>query len=99
VRWARAFAATLPAEFSVQPSLPHTNQFLVYATGSPSAINERLLAHAESHGLALGGPWRATNDPARAVVEFNIGDGALDLDPAQCAAVLADLVAGVIPSA
>ena len=95
VRWARAFAAALPPEITVQPAIPHTNQFFLYADGEADAINERLLAHAEQHGLALGGPpggWWATRDRGRVMVELSIGDGALDLDPVQVAEVLSGIV-------
>lgn len=94
VRWARAFAAALPAGIAVQPSVPHTNQFLVFAAGDPDLINGRLAAYAETNGLALGSPWRATTEPGRVTAELNIGDGALELDPLTIAGIFGDLVAG-----
>jgi len=94
VHWARRFAAALPAGITVQPGVPHTNQFLVYATGTPDDINGRLLMYAGEQGLALGGPWRPIPDPGRAQAEVTIGDGALDLDPAQIAATYGHLVTG-----
>lgn len=92
--WARTFAAALPESITVQPPVPHTNQFLIFTGGDPSAINERLLAYVESTGRALGGPWRSTTEPGRAVAELNIGDGALDLDPGETAAVMAGIAVG-----
>ena len=77
-----------------QPGVPHTNQFLVYATGTPDDINGRLPMYAETTGLALGRPWRPTPDPGRAQAEVTIGDGALDLDPAQIAATYGRLITG-----
>lgn len=91
--WARTFAAALPDTITVQPSTPHTNQFLIFTGGDPELINDRLLAYAQSSGRALGGPWRPTAEPGRAVAELNIGDGALDLDPIEIAGVFAELVA------
>ena len=94
VAWARAFAAALPGGITVQPGVPHTNQFLVYAGADPEVINQRLLAHAESRGLALGGPWRPGPEPDRAMAEFNIGDGALALDAEEIAEMVGRTVVG-----
>ncbi|WP_188894167.1 threonine aldolase family protein [Microlunatus endophyticus] len=91
--WARSFAAALPESITVQPPVPHTNQFLIFTGGDPDKINERLVAYAESSGLALGSPWRATSEPGRAVSELNIGDGALELDPVELAAAVAEIAA------
>lgn len=91
-RWARSFAAALPAGITVSPSVPHTNQFFVFAPGDPDLINSRLLAHAEANGVALGGPWRSTAEPGRATAELNIGDGALALDPGEIAGIVGELV-------
>ncbi|MCL2464223.1 MAG: beta-eliminating lyase-related protein, partial [Micrococcales bacterium] len=95
VRWARAFAAALPATITVRPAVPHTNQFFVFAGGDPDAINARLLAYVKANDLALGGPWRATGEPGRAMAELNIGDGALELDPHRTAELMAT---EVVPS-
>lgn len=94
VGWARMFAAALPAAITVQPSTPHTNQFLIFTGGDPTMINERLAAYVESSGRAFGSPWRSTPEPGRAVAELNIGDGALDLDPTEFAAVMAEIAVG-----
>ena len=91
VRWARTFAAALPDLITVQPPVPHTNQFLLYANPAPDAINARLLAHAEAGNLALREWWYAS--PGRSMTELNIGDGALDLDPIEVARTLGDLIA------
>ncbi len=93
-RWARTFAAALPATVTVQPTVPHTNQFFLFAAGDPDAINRRLADFAEERGVALGGPWRATTEPGRVTAELNIGDGALELDPRQTAEILGDLLSG-----
>ena len=92
--WARSFAAALPDSITVQPPVPHTNQFLIFTAGDPDMINERLVAYAESNDLALGSPWRTTTEPGRAVAELNIGDGALDLDPVLVAKEVARIATG-----
>ena len=96
VHWARAFAAALPDAITVQPPIPHTNQFLAYASVDPAAVNARLLAYTQREDLALGGaPWYVpAKDPGRAMTEFIIGDGALELDPVETATLVGDLVAG-----
>lgn len=94
VAWARELAAALPAYVTVQPPVPHTNTFLMYAAGDPDRVNERLLAYMEEHGLALGRPWSAADEPGRVVTELAVGDDALGLDPAAVAADLAALVRG-----
>ncbi|MFE6649322.1 threonine aldolase family protein [Nocardioides sp. NPDC057772] len=92
VTWARALAAALPAYVTVQPPVPHTNTFLLYAAGDPDAVNTRLLAALEEHSLAFSRPWSASDEPGRVVTEVTVGQGALELDPETVAGHIAALV-------
>jgi threonine aldolase len=95
VAWARAFAAELPDFIAVQPAVPHTNQFHVYAPGDADAVNERLLALIEDRHIGLPA-WLAAQEPGRITNEFAVTESALKLDPAEMAALVA---AAVAPSA
>ncbi|MEU6137568.1 beta-eliminating lyase-related protein [Nocardioides sp. NPDC047086] len=92
VTWGRTLAAALPASISVQPRVPHTNTFLLYAAGDPDEVNTRLLAALEEHSLAFSRPWTAADEPGRVVTEVTIGQGALELDPETVAAHLTALL-------
>jgi threonine aldolase len=91
VEWARAFAAALPESVTVQPSVPHTSQFKVYATAEADAVNERVLALVEEHRIGFPA-WRPTRDPGRISTEFAVTDAALGLDPAEMAALIGSAV-------
>lgn len=91
--WALALAEGLPERVRVRPAVPHTNTFLLYAEGDADAINERLLAFLEEHRLVPTGPWRAADEPGRASTEIAVSSGALELDPADIAVVIGELVA------
>lgn len=91
VRWARDLAAALPAALAVQPGVPQTNQFLVFADGEADAVNERVLAAVEQHGIGLP-PWSPTRQPGRIQCEVVVGPAALTLDPAAMAELLASVV-------
>ncbi len=93
VAWARAFAAELPSFITVQPGVPHANQFLAYAAGDADAVNERLLALIEERHIGLPA-WRAAQEPGRITTEFAVSRAALGLDPAQMAALVAVAIAG-----
>ena len=84
VAWARSFAAGLPSFITVQPGVPHTNQFLAYAAGDADAVNERLLALIEERRIGLPA-WRAAQEPGRITTEFAVSRAALKLDPARMA--------------
>ena len=92
VAWARAFAAELPPFITVQPGVPHTNQFLAYAAGDADAVNERLLALIEERRIGLPA-WRAAQEPGRISTEFTVSRAALKLDPAEMAALVAAAIA------
>jgi threonine aldolase len=85
VAWARAFAAALPATITVQPPVPHTSQFKVYATAEEDAVNSCVLALIEEHGISLPA-WREAQEPGRITAEFVVTGAALDLDPEEMAA-------------
>ncbi|MBA2952562.1 threonine aldolase [Nocardioides sp. MAH-18] len=91
VAWARSFAAGLPAELAVQPGVPQTNQFLLFANGDADAANERTAAAIEEHRIGLP-VWSSTDQPGRIRTEVVVSPTALALDPAA----MADLVAGLI---
>jgi threonine aldolase len=93
VTWARAFAAELPARITVQPRVPHTNQFLAYAAGDADAVNERVLALIEKHDIGLPA-WWAAREPGRISTEFTVTAAAFGVDPAAAAALLASALDG-----
>ena len=93
VAWAQALAAALPDGFSVQPAVPQTNQFLLFAGGGADEVNERTLAYVEEHRVGLPA-WSATTDPGRISTEVAVSTAALSLDPAAMAEVLARVVLG-----
>ena len=82
--WARAFAAELPSFITVQPGVPHTSQFLLYAAGEADAVNERILALIEERHIGFR-PWRPALEPGRITTEIVVTEAALKLDPAQTA--------------
>lgn len=87
VAWARAFAARLPAHVTVQPPVPHTSQFKLYAAAEADTVNERVLALVEEHRIGLPA-WRATREPGRISSEVVVTSAALGLDPAEMAAIV-----------
>ena len=91
VAWANAFAGALPDEISAQPGVPHTNQFLLFATGDADAVNERTVAAIEEHGIGLPA-WAPTDQPQRIRTELVVSPAALTLDPAAMAALVGRLV-------
>jgi len=93
VTWARALAAELPAHVTVQPRVPHTNQFLVYAAGDADTVNERVLAAIEKHDIGMPA-WWAAREPGRISTEFTVTTAALGLDPAEAAALVASALDG-----
>jgi threonine aldolase len=92
VAWAQAFAAALPAEVATQPVRPQTNQFLLYAGGDADTVNERTAAAIDEHQVGLPA-WWPSREPGRIQTEVVVTPAALDLDPAEMAALLAGTVA------
>ena len=93
VDWARAFAAALPPEVAAQPAAPQTNQFLLFASGDADAVNERTATAIEERRTGLPA-WWPSREPGRVQTEVVVTPAALDLDPAEMAALVADLIAG-----
>jgi threonine aldolase len=91
VTWARAFAAELPAYVTVQPEMPHTNQFLVYAAGTADAANQRVLSLIEEHRIGMPA-WAPAEEPGRVRTEIAVSAAALELDPAKMAALFSRTV-------
>jgi threonine aldolase len=91
VVWARAFAAELPSYITVQPGLPHTNQFKLYAAGEADIVNERVLALIEERHIGLRA-WQATQEPGRISTEVAVTGAALGLDPAEMAALVSSVI-------
>lgn len=85
VAWAQAFAAALPAAVTVQPAVPHTSQFKVYATANADTVNSCVLALIEDHGISFPA-WREAQEPGRITAEFVVTGAALALDPEEMAA-------------
>jgi threonine aldolase len=91
VAWARAFAAELPPNITVQPSVPHTNQFKLYAAGESNIVNERVLTLIEKRHIGLP-VWQATHQPGRISTEVTATGAALGLDPAEMAALVSSAI-------
>jgi threonine aldolase len=88
VAWARAFAAELPSYITVQPGVPHTSQFKVYAAGDADIVNERVLVLIEERRIGLPA-WHEAKEPGRITAEFVVTGAALGLDPAETAELAA----------
>jgi threonine aldolase len=91
VAWAREFAAELPSCITIQPKIPHTSQFRVYAAGEADTVNERVLALVEKHRIGFPA-WRAAEEPGRIGTEFAVTDAALGLNPAEMAALVGSAI-------
>jgi threonine aldolase len=92
VAWAREFAAAMPTELAVQPAVPQTNQFLLFATGNADVVNERTVAGIDEHQIGLP-VWSSTRQPGRIQSEVVVTPAALTLDPATMANLVAKVVA------
>jgi threonine aldolase len=93
VAWARALAAALPAGVTVQPAVPQTNQFLLFAAGDADALNTRTAAAIVEHEVGLPA-WFPSREPGRVQAEVVVSPAALGLDPTAMAAPLTGLTAG-----
>jgi threonine aldolase len=91
VTWARAFAAELPAYVTVQPEVPHTNQFLMYAAGTADAANQCVLSLIDEHRIGMPA-WEPAQEPGRLRAEIVVSTAALDLDPAKMAALFSHTI-------
>lgn len=91
VAWARAFAAELPAYVTVQPGVPHTNQFLVHAAGTAEAANQRVLSLVDQQRIGMPA-WEPAPEPGRLRTEIAVSAAALELPPAKMAALFSRTV-------
>jgi threonine aldolase len=91
VAWARAFAARLASYITVQPGIPHTNQFKLYAAGEADLVNKGVLALIEERHIGLRA-WQPTQEPGRISTEVIVTDATLGLDPAETAALISSLI-------
>ena len=91
VAWARSLAAESPSFITVQPGVPHTNQFKLYAAGEADIVNERVLALIEEHRVGLPA-WHAAQEPDRIRTEITVTGAALGLDPAEMAALVSSAI-------
>jgi threonine aldolase len=90
--WARKLAAELPAlGLRPCPEPPHTNTFLIHVEGDPDAISARVVDFMEREKIQPCGGWGAADVPGFAVTEVAVHDAALQHDPAQVAAWLAEV--------
>jgi threonine aldolase len=90
--WARALASEVSAVgLRPWPDPPHTNTFLIHAPGEEDAVAERVISFMEREKVRPCGGWRATDVPGFVVTEVAVHDGALEHDPAQVAAWLAEV--------
>src|SRR6201987_4385724 len=91
VAWARAFASGLPSHITVQPGVPHTNQFKMYAVAEADVVNEQVLALIEEHRIGLPA-WPAARGPGRRAAEIVVTGAALELDPAEMATLVGSVI-------
>jgi hypothetical protein len=90
-RWAIALAGALGERgIRTVPEVPHVSTFLAHAPGTADEVNERVVAYAEQHGVLPSGLWRPSVVPGWVETELACYDDALDHDPAEVAATMAD---------
>lgn len=91
--WARDLATALRERgIATYPEEPHIATFLAYAPGTPDEINERVVAMAEERGVVPSGLWQEADVPGWVVTELTCYDAALDRDPGEVAALVAEVV-------
>jgi threonine aldolase len=91
VAWAGAFAAELPSYITVQPGVPHTNQFKLYAAGESDIVNQGVLTLIEKRHIGFPA-WQATRQPGRISTEVIVTGAALGLDAAEMAALFSSAI-------
>jgi threonine aldolase len=90
--WSRSLASELTQRgLKVSPDPPHTNTFLVFAAGTPDEIRARKLAFMEREKIEPCGGWYPSRVPGFAMTEVAAHDAALEHDPAQVAAWIAEI--------
>ena len=76
----------------VAPSPPQAAMFHLHAAADAETLNDRALALARRTRTWPGGRWRPSNVPGHAVAELSIGLPSLEVDPAEAAALYAELL-------
>jgi len=90
--WARKLATEVSAQgMRITPEPPHTNTFLIYVEGEPDAVSARVVEFMEREKIQPCGGWGAADVPGFAMTEVAVHDAALQHDPAQVAAWLAEV--------
>jgi threonine aldolase len=90
--WARELAAALVERgLKVNPDPPHINTFQVFAEAEPDDILERKVAFMERERIEPCGGWWAAQVPGTAMTEIAAHGAALDHEPKQVAAWIAEL--------
>ncbi|NYE38564.1 threonine aldolase [Nocardioides cavernae] len=93
--WAIELAAALNERgIRTFPEVPHIATFLAHAPGAAEELNERVVAHAEQHGVVASGMWRDSDVPGWAETELTCYEPALAHDPVEVAETMAGLVDG-----
>ena len=93
--WARELAAALVERgLKVNPDPPHINTFQVFAEAEPDDILERQVAFMERERIDPCGGWWAAQVPGMAMTEIAVHGAALDHEPKQVAAWIAELAQG-----
>ncbi|GAA1933007.1 threonine aldolase family protein [Nocardioides hwasunensis] len=91
--WAIALAAALQQRgIRTFPEVPHVATFLAYAPGTAAEVNERVVTFTEEHGITPSGLWHDTDVPGWVETELTCYDAAVDHDPVEVAARLAEAV-------
>lgn len=95
VAWARTFATAATANgLRVQPEVPQSTTFVLYADRPPAEINDRLLAFLEQERANLCARWRPTEVPGFAQCEIAVATPALAHDPVRIAEQVAQVALG-----
>lgn len=91
--WAIELAAGLHEHgLRTFPEVPHIATFLAYAPGAADAVNERVVAFTEEHGIVPSGLWRDADVPGWVETELTCYESALSRDPAEVARWVAEAV-------
>ena len=77
----------------VVPDPPQTTMFHVHVRRPLEALDDKALELAERTKTWFAGGWQRTEDPAVQKTELSLGVLALDVDPAEVAALYTELVA------
>lgn len=89
-----AIAAALDADgvARVAPDPPQTPMFHIHLPAPRRAVELAGAAMIADHGTQLFGRVRSSPDPTRCSFEVSVGENAMELDPAEVAALVRELV-------